>query len=308
MTGFSIELWAAIAEQAELDYEIQQVDTITDLLDTLRDGEADLGIGGISITSERETTLDFSYPIFNSGLEIMVREGKSIALLNIFQILLTPALLQVLAGLAVIILIAAHVVWLVERSINPEFPRSYIPGIWEGIWWATVTTVTVGYGDRTPRTTVGRLFAIILMFAGVALVAQFTAVVTTQFTLQQLRGDVGGLDDLYGKRVVTVSGSTASDYLQSIRMSAIRVENIDEAYQRLMNEQADAIIYDTPVLLYYAATEGRGQVHLIGDIFAREDYGIAFPHDSPYREMINQAILQVVENGTYQDLYDRWFA
>tara|TARA_B100001989_G_scaffold97382_1_gene67978 strand:+ start:175 stop:648 length:474 start_codon:yes stop_codon:yes gene_type:complete len=52
----------------------------------------------------------------------------------------------------------------------------------DGIWWALVTVTTVGYGDITPSTTLGRFVASALMFLGLGLIATVTAIVSAKFT------------------------------------------------------------------------------------------------------------------------------
>ena len=51
----------------------------------------------------------------------------------------------------------------------------------DGIWWALVTITTVGYGDITPDTALGRLIAGTLMFVGLGLIATVTAIVSAKF-------------------------------------------------------------------------------------------------------------------------------
>lgn len=51
----------------------------------------------------------------------------------------------------------------------------------DAIWWAYVTITTVGYGDKFPVTTEGRLIAVILMTAGVGLFGTFTAYASSWF-------------------------------------------------------------------------------------------------------------------------------
>uniref|UniRef100_A0A1I8J4Y3 SGF29 C-terminal domain-containing protein n=1 Tax=Macrostomum lignano TaxID=282301 RepID=A0A1I8J4Y3_9PLAT len=86
--------------------------------------------------------------------------------------------------LLVIILVscayAGVIAWLMERLKNPqEFPRPFLRGFWEGCWWAFITMTTVGYGDRSPKTICGRLFAFLWISFGLVITSMFTAGITT---------------------------------------------------------------------------------------------------------------------------------
>ncbi len=59
----------------------------------------------------------------------------------------------------------ASVVWVLERDTNPGFTH-----FGDALWWAIVTTTTVGYGDITPHTGLARLFAAALMLLGIGLI------------------------------------------------------------------------------------------------------------------------------------------
>ena len=54
-------------------------------------------------------------------------------------------------------------------------------GFTDGLWWALVTTTTVGYGDIIPSTGAGRLIAVVLMMVGTILVATIAASVSAYF-------------------------------------------------------------------------------------------------------------------------------
>jgi voltage-gated potassium channel len=51
----------------------------------------------------------------------------------------------------------------------------------DAVWWALVTITTVGYGDRFPVTTEGRVIAVVLMFAGVGLFGTFSGFLASWF-------------------------------------------------------------------------------------------------------------------------------
>ena len=110
-----------------------------------------------------------------------------------------------------------------------------------------------------------------------------------------------------GDALVTVQGSTAAQYLAQRSLTHQTVTTIDEAYPLLEQGHVEAVVYDAPVLLAYAATTGQGRVQAVGPIFAQEPYGIALALDSPYRKAINRALLALTQDGTYQRLYTRWF-
>jgi polar amino acid transport system substrate-binding protein len=85
------------------------------------------------------------------------------------------------------------------------------------------------------------------------------------------------------------------------------VAQISDAYAQLEAGRADAVIYDAPVLNHYANTLGKGKVRMAGVVFKAEPYGIALPHDSPYRKAINRAILEMFTDGTHERLSGKWF-
>ena len=60
-------------------------------------------------------------------------------------------------------------------------PESNIKTAEDAIWWAFVTITTVGYGDRYPVTTGGRIIAAFLMITGVALFGTFTGFIAAWF-------------------------------------------------------------------------------------------------------------------------------
>jgi len=159
-----------------------------------------------------------------------------------------------------------------------------------------------------PRLWLARVIAVLWMFTGVVFVAFYTAQLAATLTVQQIQGGINGPDDLKGKRVATTRGSTAAAVLRELNAQVQEVERIDEAYQILLAGDVDAVVFDSPVLLYYAANDGKGRVHMVGSPFRKEDYGIVFQPKSQLRRQVNNALLVLREDGTYQQLYDKWFA
>jgi len=311
--GFSIELWSHIADKLGVEYTVYGVNTIAKLLDEVVRGAADVAVAGIGITSKREKSLDFSHAYFDAGLQIMVPEGSGAGsmfkkvMIKIRSVLLSSEAVYAVGIFFLILLMAAHVIWILERRENPQFPRHYLQGIWQSLWWAVVTVTTVGYGDKTPKRPVGRLFGIVWILAGYFVFAYFTASVTTTATVQELHGTINGPQDLFGKKVATVEKSTAAVYLSTQGVQAAQLENVDRAYRQLEAGEVDAVVYDAPVLQHYAATKGRGKVRVVGLMFQEKNYGMAFRFGSPHRDKVNVALLKMMEEGQYQRIKEKWF-
>src|SRR5262249_8900958 len=197
----------------------------------VKNGQADAAIAGITITDKREGQVDFTYPYFDSGLQIMVRMAPESPLVATVRAITSPPFIQYVVVFLVLIVGTAHIYWLVERR-HPDFPRSYREGMGLLLWWSTLTVL--GYDDRPPGTRAGRLVAIIWMFAGIFLVANLTAVLSASATVRQLRSDIRSISDLRGQRVATAAGTTSADYLQANGISFQGVAVIDDAYSLLL--------------------------------------------------------------------------
>jgi polar amino acid transport system substrate-binding protein len=306
-SGFSLELWQKIASKIGAESKIVAYPTLPAMLAAVEQKQADLAIAAISITADREQKMDFSHPIFNSGLQIMTRSGKKSGMSNnLVRDLFSTGFLQIIALAIGLVLIAAHIIWLLERRL-PESPiaESYFPGIFEAAWWSASTLAT--QAEQMPKGAAGRVMAVFWMFIAVLFVSYFTATVTTSMTVQTLQGDIKSIEDLNNRVVATTAGSTAAQFLHQKNIKTLEVDKIETAYKELLGSKADAVVFDAPVLMYYAVNEGQGQVQLVNGLLREESYGIALAPKSPYRKPINEALLQLREEGFYQTLYDKWF-
>lgn len=309
LSGFSVDFWNEIALRLGVETDWVVVGSISEQLALVQQGGADAAISAISITPDREKLMDFSHPYFDAGLRIMVPASASgLSLTSVLKMMFSPGLLKILGGMILVLLVMAHIIWLAERNYNPEMPKPYLSGIWEAFWWSVTNVARQEYGEgEEPRTFFRRLLAIIMVFAGIILIAQFTAAVTTSMTVQQLHSDIRGPEDLFGKQIATVAGSTAAKYLEEKQLDFVSVDQINDAYPLLKQGEVDAILFDSPVLIYWANQVGRDSVEIAGPILTEESYGIALPMGSPLRKQINTVILQMERDGAYDILYEKWF-
>jgi len=73
--------------------------------------------------------------------------------------------------------VAAIQITISERSVEGSNIKTFS----DGLWWAVTTVTTVGYGDRYPTTSEGRLLAVLLMITGISLVGVITASIAAWF-------------------------------------------------------------------------------------------------------------------------------
>ena len=105
------------------------------------------------------------------------------------------ALLSVLLGFGILLLLAASLAYLLERSTQPDVFGS-IPA---ALWWAIVTMTTTGYGDVVPQTALGRMLAGVVMISGIAVIALWAGILATGYFEETRRREFLRTWDLVAK-------------------------------------------------------------------------------------------------------------
>lgn len=305
-TGFSIELWYALADDIGFETEIRRVDTFAEMLDLVRNGAIDAAAANISITAEREAAMDFSQPIFEAGLGIMIprTEKHSSGLLGAF---FSRDLLLAVAAAFGLLFAAGMLMWLFERRRQPYFDHPAHAALFPSFWWALNLVVNGGFEERQPRSLAGRVLAVILVVSSLFLVSVFVARITATMTVEAIQNSVTSINDLYGRQVGTTGGSTAAAFLDRRDMRYRAFDGLAPLLAAFEDGELDAVVFDAPILAYYVNTDGAAFGELVDSVFLRENYGIALPTGSTFAEPINQSLLRLRENGTYETIYRRWF-
>lgn len=308
LTGFSIDLWEEIAKRLGVTSEYDIRTTLPDLLGAVHDGGDTVAVAAISITAQREQDYDFSQPIFDAGLAILTPTGSGETSWLDMLLIWSKQILPALGVGLLLIFIPANIVWAVERKGATDIPiaRAYIPGVLGAAYW--VATLMGGQAEGMPKRPISRIIALVWIYVGLIFVAYFTAFATTSLTVQQLKSGINGPADLVGKRVASVSDSTAARYLREMGITPMLFPDIGQAIAALGKHEAQAVVYDSPILQHYASsTAGHGMVQIAGPTFRQEKYGILFPRNSALRKPVNEALLGLREDGVYQTLQRKWF-
>lgn len=304
-TGFSIELMRAIALEIGSEVQFTFETGFQAMLGAVEEGRADGAIANISITSERESVMDFSRPIFESGLQIMIFGRAADA--NIWQIILRwEFLVLLLAGFGALFLMGL-LMWVVERRKQPYFDRDVKEAMFPSFWWALNLVVNGGFEQHVPQSLIGRLLSVIMVVSSLFIVSIFVAQITAAITIEAITGSIQSPDDLDGRRVGTTAGSTSNTFLDERSISHREYADYAALIRAFEAGDLEAVFFDGPILAYYLAQETTIEAHLLPRVFRPEDYGIALPQGSALREPINRALLRLTESGRYADLTQTWF-
>jgi polar amino acid transport system substrate-binding protein len=175
------------------------------------------------------------------------------------------------------------------------------------MYWALITATTIGYGDKVPQRWTGRILAAVIIIIFLPLFGFFIAELSSDLTLKSLKTNINGIEDLWGRKVAVVNGTTSHEYMQRIRAHLYAFDRVEDSIAALEQGDVDAFVYDAPNLLYYTNGEGKGKVRVVGKIFEPQDYGLALPQGSPLREKVNRAILRLAGLDVLEDIQRKWF-
>lgn len=305
-TGFSIDLFAALAEDLDREVKVIRVESFSQMLDMARTGEVDAAVANISITASREAVMDFSQPIFESGLQIMVPDTGS-GSFSVFKAVMSRDVILAIALAFALLFGGGMLMWVFERGRQPYFDHPPRQAMFPAFWWALNLMLNGGFEERMPRSPMGRVFGVVLVISSLFFVSVFVAKITAVLTVEAIQSNVSGVNDLYDKRVGTIEGSTAANFLEGRDMRFAALSDLSNLLDAFEAGELDAVVFDAPILAYYVNTNPQAEARVVGSVFMRENYGIALPSGSELAEPLNQSLLKLRENGVYDRIYRKWF-
>ena len=137
----------------------------------------------------------------------------------------TRSVLLVAAVTIILVITVAGVVLILERGHSESVITTYP----EALWWALSTVTTVGYGDLYPVTNAGRLAALILMMAGIALVGIITASVAAWFVRSVVKAAEPAEPGLLPVQ------QAQQELLRRVDLLEARVAGVDDGVQQILS-------------------------------------------------------------------------
>lgn len=124
--------------------------------------------------------------------------------------------------------------------------------------------------------------------------------------------EISKFEDLAGKTLAVQIGTTGADKAEEAKEqynSKVKSFNTNDlVFMELMNGAADAVIIDLPVAEDFINKKGEGKVKIVGDVLDGESFGIAVAKgNTELLEKINSGLAKVKEDGTFNELFQKWF-
>jgi ABC-type amino acid transport substrate-binding protein len=280
------------------------VDSFGQLLETVAAGDADVAVAPLAPTAEREPDFDFTSAVISSGPQLGYHERVE-ETTNILWAFLNRQVLFLLLGAMVVLVVIGHAMWFAERKLHEDegdFDRNYFEGIWDGLWWSTVTATTVGYGDKTPKSRLGRALALFTMIFSLFLVGGLVSQVTEVLAsnrVQEPFTDLASLDRAVG----VVEGTSFAAYVDAAGATTISFPNQTAVFEAAAAGEIDAVLGNPYALRAVGPKYG---IVPTGEVFYEEFETLGLAQGSPWREPINRSLARLQASGEVQEIVSRW--
>jgi ABC-type amino acid transport substrate-binding protein len=294
-TGMAVDLWRLAAEDLGVTYDYVAVEGVEalDTVDVLLPVDA---------TPALEEAADLTHPIYTATMGVASKQQGRV--LSVVRGLASWQFLRTVLGLSALLLVVGSVIWLFERRANEnQFARSPLRGLGDGFWWAGVTLTTIGYGDKAPRTGLGRAVAMLWMLVGLGVSAALTATVVTMAGFER---QVDVPEAFAGRTVGTVEDGSTALFLEREGVAPEVFESAEAALAALDAGTVDIVAAASPVLEHVIAETGGLDLQVRSTRLDPHLVVLALPEGSDLAEALNVAILRRLTAESGWNLIDRY--
>ncbi len=308
--GLSIDLWYNLADQLDLPFEFEEYNDQLGLLRALDFKEIDLVINPMAISGARLKIFDAAQPFFISSLGVATSRVYSSQVQLFLSNLFSLNFLRLVSLLIAIILFFGTIIWLIEKPYNQHQFRRGLKGIFDGIWWSVVTMTTVGYGDKTPRTVLGRTISVAWMFIAIVMISSFTATITSTLTVNTLESSVEEIDDLKNIGAIgVINNSIAQEFLSRLEIPYSQVySDPEEALEAVSRNEINVFVHDKPVLKYLVSDNKMdGRVKIMTIAFHEQYRSFLAPKKSALVERLNPPLVDRINSPSWDQTLRKYY-
>ena len=126
--------------------------------------------------------------------------------------------------------------------------------------------------------------------------------------VQKNTWDIQGLESLKGKKVAVYKNDVAYERLQELPLHLALTADEEEALQRLLKGEVDAVLGNRLTGEYLLQQMGRqSELKIVGGEIDRERYCLAVRKNDPLLGVLNQGLKLIQKNGIHERLHEKWF-
>ncbi|KAL5007885.1 hypothetical protein ScPMuIL_016691 [Solemya velum] len=318
--GFSVDLLKRLAELLQFKYEIyvspnnrygaQDSDGRWDgIVGEVLAENATLGMGAISITSEREKVIDFSLGVMSTGVNLLISKPEE--MFSIFQFM-QPFSLELWFSIVGAAIIVSGAYYILDYFNNErQFTvRSTL--------WFSVGTIFVRGTDFSPKPLSQRILSTGFMFFSLITVSTYTANMAAFLTTTNLEESVASIEDLAKSNMGcgTVKNSATMNFLQvgnkeiyrklwrKLQQSNGLVKNFTEGRKRVEAGNF-AFIFDYSINEY--SEKKFCKTKSVASPILLQEHGIAIQAGAAFKIRLNIALLKLKELRLIQELKKKWW-
>ncbi len=304
-TGVCIDLWNKIADSLNIDYSTKEYD-LQELLQVVEKGDVDISIFPFIVTASRMKKFGFTQPFYITNLAFATKAEKHNTLVLVISNIFSLGFLKVIISLFLIILIFGFIVWLSEYKHNSKQFHKGIRGIGDGIWWSVVTMATVGYGDKAPKTPLGRIFSMIWMFTAVIMISSLTASISSNLTVNKLKSEISSINDLRKISVGCIPVTGTAEFLDRYRIQYTGFNNVEEGLTAVNEDSIKAFVYDEAILNYYVHINKFDEViKVIPSSYCKEYFSFASA-DNELLKRIDEMLIWIIESPEWETVLEKY--
>jgi polar amino acid transport system substrate-binding protein len=303
-SGLSVDLWTQIAEEQEISYQFKEYKDKLGLIRALDFNEIDICIDPMHANEIRMKMLEVTQPFYVSYIGVATTHVKKTQLGAFLKNFFSLRFFRLIFILIIIIFFFGTILWMVERKENRRQFRPGLIGIFDGLWWSAVTMTTVGYGDKAPKTRMGRLIAIVWMLTAIVTISGFTGSIASSLTVQSLGRTIEDTEDLRNsKSLGSVISSSSETYLKRNKIKAnVLYNDVRESLLALSAQEFEVLVYDKSVLDYYIGNmQLNNKVVLLPVSFNQQYLSYLLPKNSPNLKWINTLLVRSINDASWHE-------
>lgn len=260
-TGIAPAVWEGVSADLSLPFEYVEVEPEAAILD-VSEGRLDLLVGELAASSDRAKLVKFSQPYVSFPAAVAVKSsGRFPRWFDFLDDVVQHGVGTMLLILLATMLLFSLMLWFIERKVDrTHFGGRPLHGFGSALWFAAVTMTTVGYGDKTPQSVVGRIIVFFWMFFGVVIVSVFTGTVASSIAVARVQTEVVSVSSLSRYQNGVQADSISQDVLSDIGVPAKVFPTVKDGLRGLETGIITAFVGNQATLLYEVNHHFAGQL------------------------------------------------